>query len=128
MQEQSPTGGPVYLINSYDIDDPAAFAPYPPKVGPILKRYGAEVLVSDIAAKALEGRAKTMNAIIRFPSEEAVLNCYNDPEYVEIRKLRQNSTSHCSMVVTRAFTPATFIPPSFTPSSNSSPGSSTQPG
>jgi uncharacterized protein (DUF1330 family) len=54
-------------------------------------------------AIALEGNAKTMNAIIKFPSLEAVQNCYNDPEYKEIKKIRINSATNCSMIVVKGF-------------------------
>jgi uncharacterized protein (DUF1330 family) len=70
----------VYLLNSYNIDDPEMFRGYPPKVAKILPRYGARVLAADTDAKALEGTVRNMNAIIEFPSEEAVRAGYNDPE------------------------------------------------
>ena len=41
---------PVYLINSYDIIDAAVFQNYPPRVLPILEKYGAKVLASDTTA------------------------------------------------------------------------------
>ena len=93
----------VYLINSYDIIDQAGFQNYPPRVLPILEKYGAKVLASDTTATALEGTPKTMNAIIEFPSEDAVWSCYNDPEYVEARKIRLSSTSNCTMVIVKQF-------------------------
>lgn len=93
----------VYLINSYDIHDWDTFKQYPPKVRPLLEKYGAEVLVSDISGKALEGEPRTMNAIIRFPDEAAAVACYDDPEYQEVRKIRLASTGRCTMVLTKAF-------------------------
>lgn len=57
----------VYFINSYDIDKPEDFKNYPPKLKLILQKYGAEILASDINGEALEGSAKKMNAIIKFP-------------------------------------------------------------
>jgi len=96
---------PVYLINSYDIIDRETFKNYPPKVYPLLLKYGAEVLASDVTATALEGVPKTMNAIIRFPSEEAVWKCYNDPEYQEIKKIRLASTENCTMIIAKQFEP-----------------------
>jgi uncharacterized protein (DUF1330 family) len=95
----------IYLINSYDITDMEAFQNYPPKVYPLLLKYGAEVLASDITATALEGSPKTMNAIIRFPSEEAVWNCYNDPEYQDIKKIRLATTENCTMIIAKEFEP-----------------------
>jgi uncharacterized protein (DUF1330 family) len=44
-----------------------------------------------------------MNAIIEFPSEEAVRACYNDPEYRTILPLRLLSVSDCSMVIVKQF-------------------------
>ena len=93
----------VYLINSYDIIDASVFQNYPPKVLPILEKYSAKVLSSDTTATALEGTPKTMNAIIEFPSEEAVWKCYNDPDYVEIKKIRLSSTSNTTMVIAKPF-------------------------
>ncbi|HYZ58842.1 MAG TPA: DUF1330 domain-containing protein [Nitrososphaeraceae archaeon] len=49
----------VYLLNSYNIDDPEMFRGYPPKVAKILPQYGARVLASDTDGKALEGTAKS---------------------------------------------------------------------
>jgi uncharacterized protein (DUF1330 family) len=97
----------VYLINSYDIEDMEEFKKYPPKVSPILRKYGAKVLASDIEGIALEGKAKTMNAVIEFPSEEAAKNCYNDPEYQEIKKIRINTTKNCTMILVKQYTPRT---------------------
>jgi len=93
----------VFYIGSYDIDNMELFQQYPPKVLALLPKYGGKVLASDISATVLEGKAKTMNAIIQFPSEEAVLNMYNSPEYHEIRKIRHNSTSNCTMVIVKEY-------------------------
>ena len=95
----------VYLINSYDIINAEKFQHYPPKVLPILAKYGARVLTSDANAIAIEGVPKTMNAVIEFPSEEAVWNCYNDPEYFEVKKIRLSSTENCTMVIAKQFIP-----------------------
>ena len=89
----------VYYIGSYDIDDFEQFKHYGPKVAALLPKYGGELLASDTAAYVVEGRARTMNAIIRFPSKEAALGLYNDPEYQEAKRIRQGSTSHATMVL-----------------------------
>jgi uncharacterized protein (DUF1330 family) len=44
-----------------------------------------------------------MNAIIRFPSKEAAFGLYNDPEYQEAKRIRQESTSNVSMVLVEEF-------------------------
>ncbi|NSL87867.1 DUF1330 domain-containing protein [Chitinophaga solisilvae] len=89
----------VYYINSYDITDPAAYAVYGPQVIQLLQQYGAEVLASDLNAIAVEGTRCHMHAIIRFPSEEAALQCYNDPAYQPLKELRQRATENCRMIL-----------------------------
>jgi uncharacterized protein (DUF1330 family) len=82
-----------------DIDKPELFQRYAPYVLALLPKYGGEVLASDTSAFAVEGQAKKMNAIIRFPSKEAALGLYNDPAYQEGKRIRQSSTSNITMVL-----------------------------
>jgi len=93
----------VYIVNAYDINDFEMFNKYPPRVGPLLKKHGAKVLAMEMNPKALEGIPKTMNAIIEFPSESAVNNFYNDPEYQAFIDLRLNSTSNCTILMLKQF-------------------------
>jgi uncharacterized protein (DUF1330 family) len=94
----------VFLINSYDIINLEEFQKYPPKVSVLLKKYGAEVLASDTKGICLEGKSKMMNAIIKFPTEDAAIKCYNDPEYQQfIKPIRVNSTDNCTMVLVKEF-------------------------
>ena len=94
---------PVYVVNAYDIHDFETFKEYPPRVAPLLLKYGAKILAMDTDPEALEGKPKTMNAIIEFSSEEAVCNFYNDPEYQSFIHLRLNSTSNCTMIILKQF-------------------------
>lgn len=94
---------PVYYIISYDITDPARFMDYGPKVIPYLSKFGGEVLASDTDGIAVEGKPKKMNAIIKFPSQEAALNCYNDPEYAPIKEIRISSTANNTLVLVKGF-------------------------
>ena len=89
----------VYYIGMYDIDDPEQFQGYPPRVLALLPKYGGQVLASDTSPYVIEGKARRMNAIIRFPSREAALGLYNDPDYQEAKRIRQASTKNISMVL-----------------------------
>jgi uncharacterized protein (DUF1330 family) len=93
----------VYYIISYDIDNAEEYQNYPQGVLPLFEKYGAEILVSDTEAIPIEGSTKTMNAVVKFPSEEIALQCYHDPAYQEVKKIRINSTSNCSIVLTKEF-------------------------
>jgi uncharacterized protein (DUF1330 family) len=89
----------VFYIGSYDIVDPDEFQKYPPVVMALLPKYGGVVLASDTSAFLVEGTARAMNAIIRFPSKEAAVGLYNDPAYQEAKRVRQASTKNVSMVL-----------------------------
>jgi len=94
---------PVYIVNAYDIHDFDTFKNYPPQVRPLLQKYGAKVLAMETNPKALEGTPRTMNAIIEFPSEEAVDRFYNDPAYQAFIDLRHKSTSNTTMIMLKQF-------------------------
>ena len=93
----------IFYIGSYDITAPKEFQKYPPLVLALLPKYGGVVLASDTAGFLVEGTARTMNAIIRFPSKEAALGLYNDPDYQEAKRIRQASTKNVSMVLVEEF-------------------------
>ena len=93
----------VYVVNAYDINDPETFKQYPPRVAQLLPKYGGKVLAMDTEPKALEGKPRTMNAIIEFPSVESVMGFYNDPEYQSIIHLRHDSTSNTTMLMLKGF-------------------------
>ena len=102
--EQEVNAVAVFYIGSYDIFDPNEFQKYPPIVMALLPKYGGVVLASDTAGVVVEGTARTMNAIIRFPSKEAALGLYNDAAYQEAKRIRQGSTSNVSMVLVEEYT------------------------
>src|SRR4030095_10304163 len=93
----------VYVVNAYNIHDFETFKEYPPRVAPLLVKHGAKLLAMDTAPKVLEGIPKMMNAIVEFPSQEAVHDFYNDPEYQSFIHLRHNSTSDCTMIILKQF-------------------------
>ena len=103
MKKTETATNAVYYIGTYDINNPELFKQYPVLVSALLPKYGGEVLASDTAAYAMEGRPRQMNAIIRFPSKEAALGLYNDPDYKDAKRIRQTSTSNCTMVLVQEF-------------------------
>jgi uncharacterized protein (DUF1330 family) len=89
----------AYYIISYDIRDIEMFRKYPPLALTLIQKYDGEVVVNDLNALAVEGIAKQMNALVKFPSIEKALACYNDPAYQEIAKIRLDTTFNCSLVL-----------------------------
>lgn len=93
----------IYLVISYDIHDFKTFKNYPPAVAKLFEKYGAKVLAMETDPKTLEGKPKTMNAIVTFPSEEVLNTMYNAPEYKAIIDLRLNATSDARLVILNPF-------------------------
>ncbi|WMI67771.1 DUF1330 domain-containing protein [Mangrovimonas sp. YM274] len=97
----------AYFIISYDIVDFETFQNYPPAVWEILQQYGGELLVSDTEAVVIEGNRKMMHSIIKFPSQEIAMECFNSEEYQSVRPFRINSTKDNTVILAKAFNPNT---------------------
>ena len=93
----------AYFIVSYDITDPDAYAEYPPGVIPLLQKHGAEILVADYEARAVEGEARGVNVVLRFETEEAAMNWYNDPEYNAVKQVRLDTTANTTAHLAKEF-------------------------
>jgi uncharacterized protein (DUF1330 family) len=95
----------VYFIASYDIEDPQGYEGYVPSVIPLLQKHNAEILVADYEAKPVEGEARGVNVVLRFESEEAAMNMYNDPDYRAVKKTRLDSTKNGTLLLAKQFIP-----------------------
>ena len=95
----------VYFIASYDIDDPQGYEAYVPGVVPLLQKHGAQILVADYEAKTIEGQACGVNVVLRFETEEAAMNWYNDPDYGPVKQIRLASTSNGTALLAKEFVP-----------------------
>jgi uncharacterized protein (DUF1330 family) len=95
----------VYIIASYDIEDPEAYEGYVPGVVPLLGKHGAEILVADYEAKTIEGQSRGVHVVLKFESEEAALNWYNDPDYAPVKKIRLDATQNGTLIMAKQFVP-----------------------
>jgi len=93
----------AYILISYDIVDPKAYAGYVPGVIPLLQRHGAEILVADYEARPLEGEKRSVYVVLRFASEEGALAWYHDPAYEPVRKIRFGSCTNGNLVLAKQF-------------------------
>jgi uncharacterized protein (DUF1330 family) len=93
----------VYVIVSYDIEDPKQFEPYIPGVMPLLQKHGAEILVADFEAKTIEGQGRGVNVVLKFESEAAAMSWYDDPAYTPVKKIRLDSTANGTAVLAKQF-------------------------
>lgn len=95
----------VYVIATYDVVDPKGYEGYVPGVVPLLQKHGAEILAADYEAKVLEGQARGVNVVLKFASEEAARNWYDDPAYAPVKKIRLDATRNGAIVIAREFQP-----------------------
>lgn len=95
----------VYVIATYDIEDPEGYEGYVPGVAPLLERHGADILAADYEADVLEGEGRGVNVVLRFDSKETARNWYNDPDYGPVRQIRLDSTTNGSIVLAEEFAP-----------------------
>lgn len=72
-----------WVVRGSAIRDQAAADEYVKHWGPIGQRYGAEVIAGKGAIDTREGENYPRQLVIRFPSFEDAVKCYEDPEYVK---------------------------------------------
>ena len=77
-----------YWIVRVDIRDPEQYKLYVAANAKPFAKYGARFLVRAGKYEAVEGSARTRNAVIEFASYEAALECWKSAEYQEVMKLR----------------------------------------
>ena len=82
----------AYVVANYDITNPEAFAAYPVAAGPTVMAHGGEILAADPESERVEGQARSMTVILKFPSKEAAHAWYESEEYVKIKGLRTDNT------------------------------------
>lgn len=92
----------AYLIASYDIEDPETHEHYALSADPLLEKHGGEILVADGEAKAVEGNGGRVGVVVKFESEAAAMNFYNDPDYRPLKKMRLDSTKNGMVVLATA--------------------------
>ncbi|WP_164714812.1 DUF1330 domain-containing protein [Burkholderia ambifaria] len=83
----------AYFVATYNVADRASYEAYAAHVGPLLRKHGAEVLVADYHADTLEGAPREVCVVLRFPSRDAALAWYHDPDYKQPRELRLRASS-----------------------------------
>lgn len=91
-----------YWIGRIDVNDADRYPEYVKLAGPAYQRFGAKFLVRGGEVAHAEGDARARNVVIEFPTLQAALDCYNSPEYVEARAIRQ-SISEGELIIIAGF-------------------------
>jgi uncharacterized protein (DUF1330 family) len=90
-----------YIIGHITVRDPEAYKEYVVRDTPILESHGAKFIVRGGQGEVKEGPggAEQRHVVIEFPSYEAALAAYNDPEYQAVADIRRRTADSVIVVV-----------------------------
>lgn len=86
-------------IANVHVTDPERYAQYARLATGAIAAHGGTFLVRGGACVQLEGRARARNVVIRFPSLEAAVACYNSPAYREALTFADGASERDVVVV-----------------------------
>lgn len=90
-----------YIIGHIIVTDPEGYPEYVRRDTPILESHGATFVVRGGQSEAKEGDvpAGQRHVVIEFPSYEAALAAYDDPDYQEVADIRRRCAESTIIVV-----------------------------
>ena len=88
-----------WIILGSEIGDSEAFGEYCRLWEPIGAKYDAEFIASSDDPAIFEGYGPDRIALVRFPSYQAALDCYNSPEYAAAKIFGQKASPRTFLVV-----------------------------
>lgn len=94
----------AYFILTHTITDIERYRKeYIPQVFPFIVKHNGEVIVSSLDAEPLQGSPARSVVVLRFPSEQAVRDFVNDPDYQPVKEVRLALTTHANAVLAPEF-------------------------
>ena len=88
-----------YIIGHVTVKNPEAYKEYIERDTPILLGLGGKFIVRGGQSEVPEGESLERHVVIEFPSYEAALAAYNDPEYQEVADIRRRNADSTIIVV-----------------------------
>ena len=83
----------AYVIANVRVNDTERYKDYVAAVPALIEKHGGKYCVRGGESQVLEGEwGPDRFVVIEFPSRDAALAFYNDPDYVPFRSLRQAVT------------------------------------
>ena len=86
-----------YIIGHITVTNLEAYQEYIIRDTPLIESYGGKPIVRGGEAITMDGPSFTRHVVFEFPDFESAKALYNDPEYVEVRKIREANAE--SMIV-----------------------------
>jgi uncharacterized protein (DUF1330 family) len=94
----------AYFILTHTITDIDRYrSEYIPKVFPFIAKYEGQVVAASFDAEPLQGNPEKGAVVIRFPSEQAVRDFVNDPDYQPVKEIRRALTTNANAVLAPEF-------------------------
>ena len=88
-----------YIIAHITVRDPEAYKEFVVKDTPILEGLGGKFIIRGGQSKVVEGELHDRHVVIEFPSYEAALAAYNDPDYQAVADIRRRTADSAIVVV-----------------------------
>ena len=81
---------PAYLIANIELHDAERYKAYIEHVPALIEKHGGKYLVRGGRSEVLEGGwSPTRLIVLEFPSRDAAVAFYDDPDYAPYKELRQ---------------------------------------
>jgi uncharacterized protein (DUF1330 family) len=94
----------AYYVLTHTITDIEKYrGEYIPQVFTYIAKHDGEVIAASFDAEPLQGNPEKGVVVIRFPSEQAVRDFVNDPEYQPIKEIRLAITTNANAVLAPEF-------------------------
>ena len=88
-----------YIIGHFKVNDPETYKEYIERDTPILLGMGAKFVVRGGQNEIVEGTSHDRHVVIEFPSYDAALEAYHDPDYQQVAEIRRRSADSTIIVV-----------------------------
>jgi uncharacterized protein (DUF1330 family) len=88
-----------YFIAHITVRDPEAYKEYVARDTPILEGFGGKFIVRGGQSKPVEGSLYERHVVVEFPSYQAALDAFNDPEYQAVADIRRRTADSAIVIV-----------------------------
>jgi len=90
---QKDEGTPCYMLGGSTAKNADWVAEYMEKVPPVSGKYGSQPLIASEQLRVLDGAwPRKQMVLLKFPSEKAFKDFWSDPDYLPMKKLREDNT------------------------------------
>ena len=78
-----------YWIARVDVHNDEGYKPYAAHNPAIFKKFGGRFVVRGGKFEGIEGKSRSRNVVIEFPTYQAALDCWHSPEYKKAHAIRE---------------------------------------